>query len=62
MLHNASKSGGGDLHCLKYTDDQFEFAPVVEQSLITEFLMDYGVAGHVRPCRITVGYSYERHF
>ena len=31
--------------------------PVVEQLNITEFLKDYGAASHVRPCRMTAGYS-----
>ena len=60
---------GGDLHCLKYTDDQFqwitmleEVGPVVEQSNITELLMDSGAASHVRPCRMTAGFSYEEAF
>ena len=30
---------------------------VVEQSNITEFLMDSGAASQVRPCRMTAGYS-----
>ena len=58
-----------DLHCLKYTDDQFQWVtmlekvgPVVEQSNITELLMDYGAASQVRPCRMTAGYSYEEAF
>ena len=62
--HNASYGGGGDLHCLTYTDDQFQWitmrekvGPVVEQSNITELLMDYGAASHVRPCRVAAGYS-----
>ena len=31
--------------------------PVVEQSNITELLMDYGAASHVRSCRVTTGCS-----
>ena len=52
-----------------YTDDQFQWitmlekvGPVVEQSNITELLMDSGAASHVRPCRMTAGYSYEEAF
>ena len=67
--HNASYSGGGDLHCLMYTDDQFQcitmlekVGPMVEQSNITELLMGSGAASHVRPCRMTAGYSYEEAF
>ena len=67
--HNASYSGGGDLHCATNTDDQFQWitmlekvGPVVEQSNITELLMDSGAAGHVRPCRMTAGYSSEEAF
>ena len=51
---------------MKYTDDQFQWitmmekvGPVVETSNITELLMDSGAASHVRPCRMTAGYSYE---
>ena len=62
--HNGSYGGGGDLHCLKYTDDQFQWITllekvglVVEQSNITELLMDSGAASQVRPCRMTAGYS-----
>ena len=54
--HNESYGGESDLHCLKYTDDQFQWItmlekvrPVVEQSNITELLMDSGAASHVRP-------------
>ena len=61
---NASYSGKGDPHCLTYTDDQFHWittmgkvAPVVEQSNITELLLDSGAACRVRPCRVTAGYS-----
>ena len=63
---NASYSGGGDLHCLTYTDEQFQWitmlekvGAVVEQSNITELLMDSGAASHVKPCRMTAGHSYE---
>ena len=66
---NASYSGGLDLHCLTYTDDLFQWitmlekvGPVEEQSNITELLMDSGAASHVRPCRMTAGYSYEEAF
>ena len=62
--HNARYGGGGDLHCLTYTDDQFQWitmrekvGPVVEQSNITELLLDSGAACRVLPCRVTVGYS-----
>ena len=48
---NASYSGGGDPHCLTYTDDQFHWittmgkvGPVGEQSNITELLLDSGAA------------------
>ena len=34
-----------------------EVGPVVEQSHITELLMDSGAASQVRPCRMTAGYS-----
>ena len=30
--HNASCSGGGDLHCLTYTDDQFQWTTMRENS------------------------------
>ena len=36
--------------------------PVVEQSNITELLMDSGAASQVRTCRMTAGYSYEEPF
>ena len=62
--HNASYGGGGELHCLSYTDDQFQWitllekvGPVVEQSNITELLMDSGAASQMRPCSMTAGYS-----
>ena len=29
--HNASYSGGGDLHCLKYTDDQFHWITTLKK-------------------------------
>ena len=61
---NASYRGGGDPHCLTYTDDQFHWitttgkvGPVVEQANITELLLDSGAACRVRPCRVTAGYS-----
>ena len=67
--HTASYSGGGGLHCLTHTADQFQWitmlekvGPVVAQSNITELLMDSGAASHVRPCRMTVGYSYKKVF
>ena len=59
---NASYIGGGDPHCLTCTDDQFHWITtmgkvglVVEQSNITEFLLDSGAACRVRPCRVTAG-------
>ena len=62
--HEASYGSGSDLHRLTHTDDQFQWitmrekvAPVVEQSNITELLMDCGAASHARPCRVTAGYS-----
>ena len=62
--HNASYGGGDDLHCLTYTDDQFQSILMrgkvrleAEQSNITELLMDYGAANHVRSCRVTAGNS-----
>ena len=61
---NASDSGGGDPHCLTFTDDQFHWittmekvGPVVEQSNITELLLESGAACRVRPCRVIAGYS-----
>ena len=36
--------------------------PVVEQSNITELLMESGAASDVRPCRMTAGYSCEEAF
>ena len=49
-----------------YTDDQFQwitkrekFGPVVEPSNITELLIYSGAASHVRPCRMTAGFSYK---
>ena len=63
---NASCSGGGDPHCLMYTNDQFQsitmlekVGPVVEQSNITELLLDSRAACRVRPCRVTAGYACE---
>ena len=67
--HNARYSGGGDLHCLTYTDEQFQWitmlekvGAVVEQSNITELLMDSGAASHVKQCRMTAGHSYDGAF
>ena len=66
---NVSYSGGDDLHCSLYTEDQFQgittlekVGSVGEQSNITEPLMDSGAACHVCPCRMTVGYSCEEAF
>ena len=60
----ASYSGGGDPHCLTYTDDQFHWIatmekvrPEVEQSNITGLLLDSRAACRVRPCRVSAGYS-----
>ena len=62
--HNASYIGGGDLHCLTYTDDQSQWitmlekvGPVVEQSNMTELWMESGAASLVGPCRMTAGCS-----
>ena len=59
---NASYSGGGDPHCLTYTDDQFHLITTMEkvglmvgQSNITELLLDTGAACRVRSCRVTAG-------
>ena len=47
--NNASSSGGSDVHCLTYTDDQSqwimmlaEFSQIREQSNNIEFLVDSG--------------------
>ena len=67
--HNASYGGGGDLHCLTYSDDQFQWITmpekvglVVELSNIAELLMHSGAASHVRPCRMTAVFFKRRHF
>ena len=58
--HYASYSGRGDLHHLKNTDGRFPWITMlekvgflVEQSNITELLMDSGAASHVWLCRMT---------
>ena len=64
-LNNASSSGGGDMHCLTYTDDQSQWimtlaqvGPVVERSNDIGFLMGSGVACDAWPCKTTAGSSY----
>ena len=59
-----SFSGGGDLHCLTYTDDQSQVimmlahvGSVVERLNNIEILVDSGAACHVRSCRTTAGSS-----
>ena len=55
---NASSSGGGDVHCLTYTDDQSHWIMMLaevgqnqEQSNNIEFLVDFGSACHAWPCK-----------
>ena len=55
---NASYSGGGDLHCLTYTDDQFHWITTMGKvGLVVEQSNTTGAACRVRPCRVTAGYS-----
>ena len=59
---NASSSGGGDVHCLTYTDDQSHWIMMLaevgqnqEQSNNIEFLVDFGSACHAWPCKTKPG-------
>ena len=59
-----SFTGGGDLHCLTYTDDQSkgikmlaQVGPVVERLNNIKFLVESGAVCHVRSCRTTANSS-----
>ena len=60
----ASSSGGGDVHCLPYTDDQPHWIMMLaevgqsrEQSNNVKFLVDCGAACHAWPCKTKPGSS-----
>ena len=62
--NNASSSGGGDVHCLTYTDDQSHWIMMLaevgqsrEQSNNIEFSVDTGAACHAWPCKTKPGSS-----